>query len=52
MCVHAHVCYVLRRVQHFHDPMDCSPPGASVQGLSQARMLERDTSPGHLPTQG
>ena len=23
-----------------HDPMDCSPPGASVHGISQARVLE------------
>ena len=22
------------------DPIDCSPPGSSVQGISQARMLE------------
>ena len=22
------------------DPMDCSPPGPSVQGISQARILE------------
>ena len=22
------------------DPMDCSPPGSSVQGISQARILE------------
>ena len=24
------------------DPMDCSPPGSSVHGISQARMLEWD----------
>ena len=23
-----------------HDPMDCSPPGSSVPGISQARVLE------------
>ena len=23
------------------DPMDCSPPGSSVHGVSQARILER-----------
>ena len=23
-----------------HDPMDCSPPGSSVRGISQARVLE------------
>ena len=25
---------------NFCDPMDCSPPGSSVHGLSQARILE------------
>ena len=34
------VVYLLNRVQLFHDPMDCSPPGSSVHGISQARMLE------------
>ena len=24
----------------FFDPMDCSPPGSSVHGISQARILE------------
>ena len=24
-----------------HDPMDCSPPGSSVHGIFQARVLER-----------
>ena len=23
-----------------HDPMNCSPPGSSVHGISQARVLE------------
>ena len=27
-------------VQLFFNPMDCSPPGASVHGISQARILE------------
>ena len=26
-----------------HDPMDCSLPGASVHGIFQARVLERDS---------
>ena len=36
-CVHAHVqlCPTLC------DPMDCSPPGTSVHGISQARILKR-----------
>ena len=39
-----HVGYVcaqsLSRVQLFCDPMDCSPPGSSVLGIFQARILE------------
>ena len=31
---------LLSRVQLFCDPTDCSPPGSSVQGISQARILE------------
>ena len=27
-------------VQFFCDPMDCSLPGSSVRGISQARILE------------
>ena len=27
------------------DPLDCSPPGSSVQGILQARMLEGDAMP-------
>ena len=36
-------------------PMDCSPPGSSVQGISQARILERvaiSYSRGSLPDPG
>ena len=29
-----------RPVRLFLDPMDCSPPGSSVHGISQARILE------------
>ena len=28
----------LSHVQHFATPVDCSPPGSSVYGISQARM--------------
>ena len=31
---------LLSRVQLFSDPMDCSPPGSSVHGILQPRMLE------------
>ena len=43
MCIHtcngcmlmfAQLCPILR------DPMDCSPPGSSVHGIFQARILE------------
>ena len=27
-------------VQLFGDPMDCSPPGSSTDGISQAKVLE------------
>ena len=32
--------YVLSRVWLFCNPMDCSPPGSSVHGILQARILE------------
>ena len=36
------------------DPMDCSPPGSSVHGISQARMQEWVAMPfsGDLPNLG
>ena len=36
------------------DPMDCSPPGSSVHGILQARILERVLCPppGYLPDPG
>ena len=40
----------------FVTPVDCSPPGSPVHGISQARMLEWTEasfpSPGHLPDRG
>ena len=39
----ARICSIvqsLSRVQLFHDPMDCSPPGSSVHEISLARILE------------
>ena len=33
-------CLVAKCVQLFCDPMDCSPPGFSVHGISQERILE------------
>ena len=34
----------LSRVQLFATPVDCSPPGSSVHGILQARILEQVTS--------
>ena len=36
------------------DPLDCSPPGSSVPGILQARILEwlPRPPPGNLPTPG
>ena len=34
------IVYLLSHVQMFCDPMDCSPPGSFVHGVSQARILE------------
>ena len=47
VCVHAQ-CLTLC------DPMDCSPPGSSIHGISQARILEwiAISSPGDLPNPG
>ena len=44
----------LSHVYLFCDPMDCSPPGSSVHGISQARILDGLplASPGDLPNPG
>ena len=41
-------------VQQFCDRIDCSPPGSSVHGILQARILEGlpFPPPGHLPDPG
>ena len=35
-----HCCLVAKSSPTLCDPMDCSPPGSSVHGISQARILE------------
>ena len=35
-----HVCMRARSLQSCCDPMDCNPPGSSVYGILQARILE------------
>ena len=62
MCVHACMCvYVhtlacmLSHVQLFMTPMECSPPGSSVHGILQVRILQWAAIPfsrGIFPTQG
>ena len=42
-CVHAQSC------SNLYDTMDCSPPGFSVHGIFQARVLEWSGQP--FPTQ-
>ena len=34
------VCVCVQSYLTFCDPMDCSPPGSSVHGISQAGILE------------
>ena len=55
----SHLCVcALGRLQScltLYDPVDCSPPGSSVHGISQARILEwaaMTSSRGSLLTQG
>ena len=36
----SYMCYLLSHVQLFVTSMDCSPPGSSVHGILQARILE------------
>ena len=38
--IDVHVCQVLHLCLTLCDPMDCSPPGSSVHGILQARILE------------
>ena len=38
MCMCVCMC-VFSHIWHFFDPMDCSPPGSSVYGNSQAKIL-------------
>ena len=48
------ICAVLSQsCRALFDPMDCSPPGPSVHGILQARILGGvPSSPGDLPDQG
>ena len=37
------VCLVARSYQIICDPMECNPPGPSVHGILQARLLEQNS---------
>ena len=50
MCVC--VCAQLLSCVRLGHPMDCSPPGSSVHGIFQARILEWVVLQGIFPTQG
>ena len=45
MYVCARTCLVAQSCLSLCDPMDCSPPGSSVHGILQARILERVAMP-------
>ena len=49
-----HACKVTSVMSDFCDPMDCSPPGPSVHGILQERILQRLSCPlsGDLPDPG
>ena len=50
-----HACLVIQSCPTLCNPMDCSPPGFSVHGILQARILEwvaMSTSSRGFPTQG
>ena len=46
-------CCLVTELSLFCHPTDCSPPGSSVHGISQARILDQvAVSPGHLLNPG
>ena len=53
-CLNARMCARLQSCPTLCDPMDCSPPGSSVHGILQERILERIACapPGDLPNLG
>ena len=48
-CMHAHTCSVAQSCLTLCNPVDCSPPGFSVRGTSQVRILKWVAI---FPTQG
>ena len=47
-----HICLVAKSCPTFCDPMDCSPSGSSVHGISQARTLEWVPIPSSMESSG
>ena len=45
VCVCVCVCSAAKSCLTLCDPMDCGPPGSSVHGISQVRILEWVASP-------
>ena len=55
MCVCVCVCVCVQLCLTLCDPIDCSPPGSSVHGISQSRILGQvaiSSSRGDLPDPG
>ena len=54
VCLQCLQAWLLRACQTLGDPTDCSPPGSSVHGILQARILEwvAVPPPGGLPDPG
>ena len=54
MYIFTFVCSVAQSCLTLFGPMDCTPPGSSVHGILQARILEwvAFTSPEDLPSPG
>ena len=54
MCTYLYISYAYQSCLTLFDPMDCSPPGSSVHGVFQVRILEwvAISSPGDLPDKG
>ena len=54
MYVHVHACSVAQSCLTLWDPMNYSPPGSSVYGISQARYwrIPMDEEPGGLQPMG
>ena len=55
-CIPSTCCLVAKLCLTLCDPIDCSPPGCSAHGISQATVLEwcglSSPSPGNFLTQG